>query len=97
LNSSNQGNIIMSEDTLMEFPHDYPLKVMGRNTDDFRSVVIGITQKHMGWIDASRIEERPSRDGTYLGLTVMVTATSKAQLDALYMELTGCERVLVAL
>jgi putative lipoic acid-binding regulatory protein len=87
----------MSEATLMKFPHDYPLKVMGRNTDDFRSIVLGIVQKHMGPVDASKIEERPSRDGTYLGLTCIVVATSKAQLDALYMELTTCERVLVAL
>lgn len=87
----------MSEDTLMEFPHDYPLKVMGRNNDDFRSVVLGIVQKHMGDIDHSKIEERPSRDSTYLGLTITVVATSKAQLDALYMELTACERVMVAL
>lgn len=87
----------MSEDTLMTFPHDFPLKVMGRNTDEFRSVVLGIVQKHMGPVDASRIEERPSRDGTYLGLTYIIVANSKAQLDALYMELTACERVLVSL
>lgn len=87
----------MTEDTLMTFPCDYPLKVMGRNTDDFRSIVIGIVQKHMGEVDMNRIEERPSRDGTYLGLTCTVVATSKAQLDALYMELTSCERVMVAL
>lgn len=87
----------MKEDTLLEFPCDFPLKVMGRNTDDFRSVVLGIVQKHMGEIDSSKIEERPSRDGTYLGITCIVVATSKAQLDALYRELTSCERVMVAL
>lgn len=87
----------MSEDTLMTFPHDYPLKVMGRNNDEFRSIVLGIVKKHMGNIDVSKIEERPSRDGTYLGLTCIVVANSKAQLDALYMELTACERVMVAL
>jgi putative lipoic acid-binding regulatory protein len=87
----------MSEGTLLEFPCDFPLKVMGRNNDDFRSIVLGIVQKHTGVVDVSRIEERPSRDGTYLGITVTVTATSKAQLDGLYMELTSCERVMVAL
>ncbi|MGE0114005.1 MAG: YbeD family protein [Steroidobacteraceae bacterium] len=87
----------MSDDTLMKFPHDFPLKVMGRNTDDFRSVVLGIVQKHMGPIAVNQIEERPSRDGTYVGITCIVQASSKAQLDALYMELTSCERVLVAL
>lgn len=85
------------ENTLMTFPHDYPLKVMGRNNDEFRSLVLGIAQKHAGEIDISLIEERPSRDNTYLGLTIMIHATSKAQLDALYMELTACEKVMVAL
>lgn len=85
------------ETTLMQFPHDYPLKVMGRNNDEFRSLVFGIVQKHMGPIDRNKIEERPSRGGTYLGLTLIVRATSKAQLDALYRELTTCEKVMVAL
>lgn len=85
------------ETTLMKFPHDYPLKVMGRNNDEFRSLVFGIVQKHMGEFDHSLIEERPSKSGTYLGLTLIVHATSKAQLDALYHELTACEKVMVAL
>jgi putative lipoic acid-binding regulatory protein len=86
-----------TEDTLLRFPVDFPLKVMGRNNDDFRSLVLGIVQKHMGEVDASKIEERPSSSGVYLGLTFTVYATSKAQLDALYMELTACEKVMVAL
>lgn len=86
-----------NETTLMKFPHDYPLKVMGRNNDEFRSLVFGIVQKHMGPVDQSLIEERPSKSGTYLGLTLIVRATSKAQLDALYLELTTCEKVMVAL
>lgn len=87
----------MHDETLLKFPCDFPLKVMGRNNDDFRSIVIGIVEKHAGNIELNRIEERPSRDGTYLGITITVTATSKAQLDAIYMELTSCERVLVSL
>ena len=87
----------MRDETLLKFPCDFPLKVMGRNNDDFRSIVIGTVEKHAGEIDMQRIEERPSRDGTYLGITITVTATSKAQLDAIYMELTSCERVLVSL
>ena len=86
-----------NQDTLFEFPCDYPLKVMGRRNDDFRSLVLGIVQKHAGTIDQAAIVERPSKDGTYLSLTVTFKADSKAQLDALYRELTSCERVLVAL
>jgi putative lipoic acid-binding regulatory protein len=87
----------MSEETLLTFPCDFPLKVMGRHNDDFRSLVLGIVQKHAGDIDVDQIEERPSKDGKYLGLTYTIRATSKAQLDALYRELTSCEKVLIVL
>jgi len=86
-----------SKDTLFEFPCDYPLKVMGKRTDDFRSLVLGIVQKHSGSIAPANIVERPSKDGNYLSLTITLHAQSKAQLDALYRDLTSCERVLVAL
>lgn len=87
----------MTSETLFEFPCDFPLKIMGRPTDDFRSLVVGIISRHAGEVDASRIEERPSRDGNYLGLTYTIRATSKAQLDDLYRELTSCEHVLIVL
>jgi putative lipoic acid-binding regulatory protein len=86
-----------SKDTLFEFPCDFPLKVMGRHTDDFRSIVLGIVQKHAGPIEASNIEERPSSSGSYLSLTCTFTAQSKQQLDDLYRELTSHERVMVVL
>ena len=84
-------------DTLFQFPCDFPLKVMGRRSDDFRSLVMGIVQKHVGEIDVANIEERPSKDGNYLSLTCTFSAQSKEQLDALYRELTSCERVLIVL
>jgi putative lipoic acid-binding regulatory protein len=86
----------MSE-TLFQFPCDFPIKVMGRHTDDFRSLVLGIVQKHTGNIEPANIEERPSKDGKYLSLTCTFKAQSKDQLDALYRELTTCERVLIVL
>ncbi|HKR34774.1 MAG TPA: DUF493 domain-containing protein [Steroidobacteraceae bacterium] len=87
----------MTEATLFKFPCDFPLKVLGRRSDDFRSIVLGIVQKHAGDIAPERIEERPSRDGNYLSLTCTFAAQSREQLDALYRELTACERVLVVL
>lgn len=84
-------------DTLFNFPCDFPLKVMGRRTDDFRSLVLGIVQKHVGPVTAENIEERPSKDGAYLSITCTFVAQSREQLDALYRDLTSCERVLVVL
>lgn len=84
-------------DTLFEFPCDFPLKVMGRHSDDFRSLVLGIVRKHAGEIAPANIEERPSKDGNYLSLTCTLQAQSREQLDALYRELTSCEKVLIVL
>lgn len=87
----------MAEDTLLQFPTDFPIKIMGEASDEFRSLAIGIVTRHFGPLEASQIEERPSSGGKYLGLTITVRAESKAQLDAVYTELTSCRQVLVAL
>ena len=87
----------MPVDTLFEFPCDFPIKIMGEASDDFRSLAIGIVTRHFGTLAADSIEERPSSGGRYLGLTITVHAESKAQLDAAYTELTSCRQVLVAL
>lgn len=84
-------------DSPLQFPCDFPLKVMGRHNDEFRSIALGIVHKHIGETDVMSIEERPSKDSTYLGITYNIRAASKAQLDALYLELTSCEKVLIVL
>ena len=96
--SSDDGTTARTgEETLFEFPTDFPVKVMGKASDDFRSLVLGIVTRHFGPLEPDRIEERPSSNGKYLSLTCTVHAQSKAQLDALYRELTSCSQVLVAL
>lgn len=84
-------------DSPLQFPCDFPLKVMGRRNDEFRSLVLGIVQKHVGAVNAASIHERPSKDGNYLSLTYTFEAHSREQLDALYRELTSCEKVLIVL
>jgi putative lipoic acid-binding regulatory protein len=87
----------MAADTLLEFPCDFPIKMMGAATEEFRSLAIGIITRHFGAPAEGCIEERPSSGGKYLGITITVRAESKAQLDAAYGELTSCRQVLVAL
>ena len=79
------------EDTLLEFPCDFPIKVMGRATDDFRSLAIGIVSRHFGAQAPEHIEERPSSAASTCRSPCTVRAESKAQLDALYRELTSCQ------
>ncbi len=78
-----------ASDTLLEFPCNFPLKVMGTTRDGFAQAVVGIVTKHAPDFDAATVEMRPSKAGNYLSLTCTLRATSKPQLDALYRELTS--------
>ncbi len=85
------------EDTLFEFPCDFPVKAFGHDTGDFRDLVMGLVQQHAPEVTASAVHTRPSRGGRYLAVTVTVRAQSRAQLDSIYYTLTAEERVLFAL
>ena len=88
----------MSEKTsLLEFPCDFPLKIMGKTSDDFAQTVAEIVIKFAPDFDAATMEMRPSSTGKYLGLTCTVIATSQVQLDDLYRALTGHPAVSVVL
>ena len=84
-------------ETLLEFPCAFPLKIMGRREDTLAQAVLEVVLRHDPGFDGASIEMRPSKAGNYLALTVTVTAISKAQLDALYMDLTGHPLVLMVL
>jgi len=76
-------------ETLLEFPCDFPLKVMGATRDGFAQAIVDVVLKHAPDFDAARIEMRPSKAGNYLSLTCTIRAVSQPQLDALYRELTS--------
>jgi putative lipoic acid-binding regulatory protein len=84
-------------DDLFQFPCDFPIKVMGRDTDVFRSLTRAIVEKHAGPLEAGRISERASSKGNFLSLTYTIVARDRAQLDAIYLDLTASGVVLVAL
>lgn len=79
----------MAEETLLEFPCDFPIKVMGATRDDFAQAVVEVVVGHAPDFDPATVEMRPSKAGNYLSLTCTVRATSKVQLDALYRALTA--------
>lgn len=85
------------KDTLLEFPCDFPLKIMGARHDDYARIVLEIVLRHFPDYDARGMEMRPSAKGNYLSLTCTVRATSKPQLDAIYRELTSHPLVKVVL
>jgi putative lipoic acid-binding regulatory protein len=87
----------MSEDSPLQFPTDFPIKVMGRTDGDLRPATREIVERHFGAVAQEHIAERISSDGNFLSLTYLVRAHSREQLDTLYRELTACKAVLMAL
>jgi uncharacterized protein len=84
-------------ETLLVFPTAFPIKAMGRRTDDFSQIILGIVMRHAPDFDASTLEMRPSKNGNFISVTATINATSKQQLDDIYRELTSNPQVLMAL
>jgi len=83
--------------SLLEFPCDFPLKIMGARHDDFAQTVVAVVLEHAPDFDPATLEMRPSKAGNYLSLTCTLRATSQEQLDALYRVLSSHPMVKVVL
>lgn len=71
----------------IEFPCEYPIKVLGRSSDDFRGIVLEVFERHAPGFDQAAITVRDSSKGTFTALTVTITATGPDQLEALHRDL----------
>ena len=85
------------KDSLIEYPSQFPIKVMGVHSDDLVHSITKVAEEFDPSFDASTVELRPSSTGKYLGVTITVTATSREQLDNLYRALTSHPLVKVVL
>ncbi len=87
----------MTEDTLLKFPTDFPVKIMGKRVDGFAEAMVALVLEHAPDFEAATLEMKPSREGNYMALTATINATSKQQLDNLYRALTSHPMVKIAL
>jgi len=84
-------------ESLIAYPSAFPIKVMGQAHDDLATTVLAIICRHDPGFDGTSMEMRASSGGKYISLTCTITATSRAQLDAIYRELSGHPLVKVVL
>lgn len=84
---------IPAEESLIEYPSDFPIKVVGVMHDGFAQTVVDMIVVHDPDFHAGKVEMRPSAKGNYLSLTVTVRATSREQLDNIYRTLSSHEHV----
>lgn len=82
-----------TQETLLEFPCDFAIKAMGETRDDLDEIVIEIVRRHVDDIAEGAVSSRQSSGGKFTSITVVIRATSKQQLDAIYMELSSHQRI----
>ncbi len=85
------------KESLIEYPCDFPIKVMGARVDGFAEAMADVAKQFDPGFDPATIEIRPSKAGNYLSITLTIRATDREQLDNLYRALTGHPMVKVAL
>lgn len=85
------------QQSLLSFPVEFPMKILGRREGGFAQAVMEIVLRHAPDFQPASMEMRPSRQGKYLSLTVTVNATSREQLDDLYRDLCDHPAVVMVL
>jgi putative lipoic acid-binding regulatory protein len=88
---------MQEKQALLVFPCDFPIKAMGRSDSGFEARALEIVRRHVPDFSAESMRSAASRQGNYLSYTFVIRATSRAQLDALYRELSSCEELLMVL
>jgi putative lipoic acid-binding regulatory protein len=87
----------MATESIIEYPTDFPIKIMGRREPRLVQTIVDIVQRHAPDFDAATVEMRASKKNSYLSVTCTVRATSREQLDALYRELCDHPSVVMVL
>ena len=88
---------MMENPSLIEYPTDFPIKVMGRREPRLVQTIVDIVQRHAPDFDPATVEMRASKKNSYLSVTCTIRATSREQLDALYGELCDHPSVVMVL
>jgi putative lipoic acid-binding regulatory protein len=84
------------DETLLRFPCDFPIKAMGRREHGIELILGEILERHAPETSADALRSRPSRNGNWVSVTVVIEAKSKRQLDAIYRELSEHELITCA-
>ena len=81
----------------IEFPCDYPIKVMGRSSEAFESIILEVFERHAPGFDQQTIAAKISSKATFTSLTITITATGPEQLEALHQDLLATGHVTMVL
>jgi len=89
--------MVEQEETLLEFPCQFPIKAFGLSGETLEIAVLEIVNRHVDDLAENAIKMNASKNAKYTSITVIIRATSKKQIDSIYLDLTACEHVVMAL
>ncbi|MDX1508582.1 MAG: DUF493 domain-containing protein [Woeseiaceae bacterium] len=81
----------------IEFPCEFPIKMMGRDSPEFHATARSLVEKHTGPLSDDAVQSALSRNGNFVSITITIDASSQAQLDAIYRDVSSHDDVLMAL
>jgi putative lipoic acid-binding regulatory protein len=90
-----QKQSLLDGESLIDYPCDFPLKILGHTRPGFAQAVLAIVKRHAPEFDDATLAMKTSKKGKYLSVTCVIRATSRVQLDALYQEL--CDHPMVVM
>lgn len=96
-NSFNSYLSMSNDESLLVFPCEFPIKIMGKNHHGFHQAVIDMLKKHLDDFQDTTLKVVESKQKNYCSITVVVNATSQEHLDGIYIELSASEWVIMAL
>ena len=82
---------------LLEYPGRFPLKVFGKDSSEFETVVVDLVRARIPEAEHIEIRRRRSKGGKYLALTLTFTVYTQQQLEDIYRDLYACEQVVMSL
>ena len=85
----------MIDASLLQYPCDFPIKILGHTQRGFAQTVLEIVRRHDPEFDGATMEMKTSKRGKYLSVTCVIRAASREQLDSLYQEL--CDHPMVVM
>jgi len=85
------------QESLLEFPCDFPIKAMGRCETGFEARALELVRRHVPDFEAERMRIVASSKGNYLSVTFTIRASSREQLDKVYRELCACDDIVMVL
>ena len=87
----------MVSKSVLEFPTEYPVKIIGRPSDEFRARIHAVVLRHAPGLESERVSERLSGNGNFLSISYQLLAQSREQIEALIEELKACDGVMMLL